>query len=253
MRRSVLCLILVALAMLTGCAGGKKAEVAPAAPLAAEVEAPRDSLRAKFLLTLTDEEGKPQELDAVLFSVPGKRYRMELTGPLGIGVASMLWTEEGWTITFPTEKLYMRGNGYMVGLFNDNTIPLLHIHQVAGYFDGNVLPENFDLLPTPDSVTVAEGEQVFFAREKTGRNFSFAKKDSKVVWLSRTGRDGKPEVLRFKDYKPFEGVETPSNIVFERDGANYLEIRIKKVTRKKPFSMGTWRLNVPKSFAPVGG
>ncbi|MBR2057861.1 MAG: hypothetical protein IJ982_02905, partial [Fibrobacter sp.] len=54
-------------------------------------EAPKpDSLRAKMAITLVDQNGKEQNLEAVLFSVPGKRYRMELTGPMGIGVASLL-------------------------------------------------------------------------------------------------------------------------------------------------------------------
>lgn len=236
--------MLVALAMLAGCAGGKNADLVNSSA-GANVEIPRDSLKAKFVLTLTQPDGNTQNLDAVLFSVPGKRYRMELTGPMGIGVASMLWTEEGWTMTFPTEKLYMKGNGYMIGLMMDASIPLVHIHQVANLFDGKVLPENFEV--------EEERDQVFYAKEKSGRKFSFAKKDSTVEWLSRTGRDGNPETLLFQDYKAFEGVITPSKIVFQRDGKNYLEIKIRKVTRNKPFSLGTWRLNVPRSFTPVDG
>lgn len=243
MRRSVLFLMLVALAMLAGCAGGKKAELVNEPAAVAKVEVPQDSLRAKFVLTLVGKDGKPQDLDAVLFSVPGRRYRMELTGPMGIGVASLLWTEEGWTMTFPTEKLYMKGNGYMVGLLSDNSLPLVHIHQVANLFDGKLLPVNFDV--------VEEKDQVIFAKEKSGRSFSYAKKDSQVEWLSRPGRDGKPETLQFQDYKTFEGVETPSVIVFKKDDVDYLTIRIRKITRNKPFSLGTWRLNVPRSFSLI--
>ena len=212
---------------------------------AVESEIPRDSLKAKFVLTLTEKNGKTQNLDAVLFSVPGKRYRMELTGPMGVGVASMLWTEQGWVMTFPTEKLYMKGNGYMVGLLADNSLPLVHIHQVADIFDGRVLPEGFEIEEEKDQVT--------YAREKGGKRFSFERKDSVVTWLSRTGRDGKPETLQFLEYRAFEGVKTPSRIVFQREGRNYLEINIKKVTRNKPFSLGVWRLNVPRSFSPVDG
>ena len=49
-----------------------------------------------------------------------------------------------------------------------------------------------------------------------------------------------------------EGVEMPERIVFERGGAKYLEIRVKKVARGKPFSPGTWRLTVPRSYKAVG-
>lgn len=243
MRKIILALTVILVTLLTGCMGGKQTSVVPVAGEAVTV--PQDSLRAKFLLTIVDKDGKPQELDAVLFSVPGKRYRMELTGPLGIGVASMLWTEEGWTMTFPTEKLYMKGAGYMVGLLNDPSMPLVHIHQVADLFNGKLVPENYE--------TLSDSAGIVNAKEPSGRTFSFEKREGHVQWLSRMGRDGSPEILRFTEFKAFEGVETPSQIVFEKGGKRYLEIKIKKVTRNKAFSGGTWRLNVPKSFAPVGG
>ena len=240
--------VLLSLCVLAGCAG-KKPVVEPAAAVDSAQEAPRDSLRAKFLLTIY-EEGKTQELDAVIFSVPGKRYRMELTGPLGIGVASLLWKEEGWQMTFPTEKLYMKGVGYMVGLLNSDAIPMVHIHQVADIFDGRLLPEGYEEVEPPEDSTRMEG--VIYAREKIGRLFRFAKEGDHVAWLSRMGRGGKTETIHFNDFKQFEGVDTPSRIEFDLDGEKFLEIKIKKIARNKSFSSGTWRLNIPKSFKRVG-
>ncbi|SHK76346.1 hypothetical protein [Fibrobacter sp. UWEL] len=237
-------------ALLVGCHGGAK----PAVDVPQQkdvVEVPQDSLRAKFLLTLKGPDGNMQELDAVLFSVPGKRYRMELTGPLGIGVASLLWTEEGWTMTFPTEKLYAKGNGYMVGLLMDESIPLVHIHQVAGLFNGQLLPEKYEVvdggLELPDSL-----QNGTYAQESTGKFFAFGKRGEEIAWLCRMGRDGKLEILKFLDYKEFEGKTLPSQIVFEKEGATFLKIRMKKVSHNKSFSMGTWRLNVPRSFTQIG-
>ncbi len=241
-------LVLFSLCVLVGCAGNKPTIEPAAAASDGAQEAPRDSLRAKFQLTIV-QDSSTQEFDAVLFSVPGKRYRMELTGPLGIGVASLLWQEEGWQITFPTEKLYMKGVGYMVGLLNSDALPMVHIHQVADIFDGRLLPENFEEVPSGDST---QKEGVTFAREKTGRPFSFEKVGPHVTWLSRTGRGEKTETIRFYDFKEFEGVETPSRVVFELDGAKFLEIRIKKINRNKSFSSGTWRLNIPRSFKRIG-
>jgi hypothetical protein len=250
-------LVLFAMCILAGCAG-KKPVVEPANATAdsnAVVETPRDSLRAKFLLTIYQQDSatqeiKTQEFDAVLFSVPGKRYRMELTGPLGIGVASLLWQEDGWQMTFPTEKLYMKGVGYMVGLLNNDALPMVHIHQVADIFDGRLLPEDYEEVAPPEDSTKVEG--AVYAREKMGRPFHFVKDGDRVSWLSRPGRGGKTEVIRYYDFKGFEGVETPSRIEFELEGAKFLEIRIKKVARNKSFSSGTWRLNIPKSFKRVG-
>ena len=238
--------------LLTGCTGGQKPAVAPAAVDAVAVQ---DSLRAKFLLTLSDGEGNLRELDAVLFSVPKKRYRMELTGPLGIGVASMLWQEEGWVMTFPTEKMYMKGAGYMVGLLGDPKLPAVHIHQVAALFEGKLLPDNFELLDTavsPPAHLKDENVQMFLGREKSGGRFSFARKDSDVVWIGRKGLGGVEENLFFSDFKTFDGYRVPAGIVFERDGVRYLEITIRKIARNKSFSSGTWRLKVPKSYTRAG-
>lgn len=240
-------LVLFSLCVLVGCAGNKPA-VEPVSSDAV-VEAPRDSLRAKFQLTIV-QDSSTQELDAVLFSVPGKRYRMELTGPLGIGVASLLWQEQGWLMTFPTEKLYVDGVGYMVGLLNSRALPLVHIHQVADIFDGRLLPEGYEEIEPPvDSLRVPGA---VYAREKSGRVFLFTKENSHIASLTRLGSTGKNETIRFYDFKEFEGVETPSRIVFEIEGAKFLEIRIKKIARNKSFSSGTWRLNIPKSFKKVG-
>ena len=238
------CLLLVCL--LCGCAGKKPA--VDGAPVEVPVEVATDSLRAKMAMTLVDAGGKTQNLDAVLFSVPGKRYRMEMTGPMGIGVASMLWKEEGWTMVFPTEKLYMEGRGYMVGLFGEPSIPMVNIHQVAGFFDGDYVPSGVKVEQERDSL----GMKIVDAVDQFGTHLSYALAEGQVQWISRTGRDDKPEVLRFMGYRQFEGKTLAEKIVFERDGNMFLEMRLKKVTHGKPFSPGTWRLNVPKSYKPVG-
>lgn len=211
---------------------------------------PQDSLRAKFKLTIV-QNGEGQDLDAVLFSVPGKRYRMELTGPMGIGVASMLWTEDGWLMTFPTEKLYVKGVGYMVGLLNDRSLPLVHIHQIAALFEGKLLPERYENV---EAGTLGEELDVKGAQEAvdgTGRHFVYVLRDSLVEQLTYAGRDGKPETLKFSGFREYEGRVLPETIVFDRDGKRFLEIKIKKVSHGKPFSGGTWKLNVPRSFSPV--
>lgn len=246
-----LCVFLLCAAMFAfwGCAGSRSVPAAGSQDAGqAAGEAARDSLRAKFVLTVIDTTGKPQELDAVLFSVPGKRYRMELTGPMGIGVASLLWTSEGWNMVFPTEKKYLSGVGYMVGVVGDESIPVVPIHQVADLFDGILVPEGSETLAESDSA----GFKVVNAKAPNGFVFKYGKREGKVEWLSRMGTDGKPEILKFSDFRTFENVETPENIVFEKEGKTYLKIRIKKVTRKKAFSPGTWRLNVPKTYKRVG-
>lgn len=242
-------LLLVLSFFLTGCTGRKQSTA-----LAVDnVEAPSDSLKAIFSLTINSLDGKSQDFDAVLFSVPNKRYRMELTGSLGIGVASLLWLPEGWQMVFPTEKMYMKGAGYMVGLLSDPTLPLVHIHQVAGLFEGHVLPEKFEMKSSRDSVGQdSSAMKIVEGRDAAGRNFMYAEKNGEVQWLEVLGRDGKAEKLVIEEYKEFTGVKTPSKISFVRDGTNFLEIRVKRVSRGKPFGSGTWRLNIPRSYEQIG-
>ena len=240
---------------LTGCVGGKQST---SVDVNAE-NAPVDSLKAKFTLTIFAPDGKTQDLDAVLFSVPNKRYRMELTASLGIGVASLLWLEEGWQMVFPTEKMYMKGAGYMVGLLNDPSLPLVHIHQVAGLFDGHVLPENLEEISVRDSLYVDSVSQdsavlkIHEARDPLTRHYTYAEKNGEMLWLATLGRDGKDEKLVIDEYKEFSGVKTPSKISFIRDETTFLKIRVKKVQRGKPFGLGTWRLNIPRSYQLIGG
>lgn len=252
--RGLFLLVLLSL-FLTGCAGNKKTTSGAATP----EDVPADSLKAAFALTIYSPDGKSQDLDAVLFSVPNKRYRMELTGTLGIGVASLLWLEDGWRMVFPTEKLYVKGAGYMVGLFNDPSLPLVHIHQVAGIFDGKVIPENLEEISVRDTLFVdfASGDSVVVkiheARDALTRHYTYAEKDGEVRWLATLGRDGKDEKLIIEEYKVFSDVKTPSKILFMRDEMTFLEIRVKRITRGKSFGLGTWRLNIPASYKQIGG
>ena len=248
-------LLLLLSCFMTGCVGGKQST---SVDVNAE-SAPVDSLKAKFTLTIYGQDGKSQELDAVLFSVPNKRYRMELTASLGIGVASLLWLEEGWKMTFPTEKMYMKGAGYMVGLLNDPSLPLVHIHQVAGLFDGKVIPDNLEEISVRDTLYVDSAGadslavKIHEARDPLTRRYTYAEKNGEVLWLATLGRDGKDEKLVIEEYKEYSGVKTPSKISFIRDEMTFLKICLKKVQRNKPFGLGTWRLNIPRSYQLIGG
>jgi hypothetical protein len=234
---------------LVGCTGGKPAT----SPVVQNVETPADSLKAIFSLTIYSPDGKSQDLDAVLFSVPGKRYRMELTGSLGIGVASLLWLPEGWQMVFPTEKMYVKGAGYMVGLLNDPSLPLVHIHQVAGLFEGRVIPEGLEEISVRDSViSDSSVVKIHEARDVLTRHYTYAEKDGEILWLETLGRDGKTEMLNIEEYKEFTGIKTPSKISFVRESERFLELRVKRVSRGKSFGSGTWRLNIPRTYQRIG-
>jgi hypothetical protein len=141
---------------------------------------------------------------------------------------------------------------------NDPSLPLVHIHQVAGLFDGKVIPDNLEEISVRDSVGVdsASSDSVVLkiheARDAMTRRYIYAEKNGEVLWLQTLGRDGKDEKLVIDEYKEFNSVKTPSHIYFVRDTTKFLELRVKRVTRGKQFGSGTWRLNIPKSYQRIG-
>lgn len=155
-------------------------------------------------------------------------------------------------MVFPTEKMYVKGAGYMVGLLNDPSLPLVHIHQVAGLFEGRVVPENIEEVSVRDSIGIDSAVvKIHEARDALTRHYTYAEKNGEVQWLETLGRDGKTEKLIIEEYKEFFGVKTPSKISFVRESETFLELRVRKVNRGKPFGSGTWRLNIPRSYQQI--
>lgn len=90
-----------------------------------------DSLRAKFTLQVANTKAEPEELEGVLWAVPGQRYRIEINGPMGIGIASLLWQQEQWQVYVPSEDLHTQGVGnrpQVPGL----ALPDISIHRLLG-------------------------------------------------------------------------------------------------------------------------
>lgn len=197
---------------------------------ASNLEIAKDSLRAKFKLEMPDGKGKLQKFDAVMFSVPGKRYRLELSGPMGIGVASVLWTDTLWTIVFPTEKKFLKGNGYMVGMLDQPDFPLVNVHQIAAFFEQKFLPESFEEISSQDSA----GIRIVSAKEESGMMFRFAESsEKKVLWLERGAEKAVFEWPRISVFK---------------NGCPYLNLQVKKVEKDISFRGTTWRLPVPHGY-----
>lgn len=221
--RRLLLLLALASFLFSGCA--KSPGEAPGL----ETSPGADSLRAKFTLEMPDASGRWSSFSAVLFSVPGKRYRLELSGPLGVGFASMLWTDSAWTFVFPTERKFLRGRGYMIGKADDASFPRVDIHQLAGFFEGKFLPASYE------EVSAAEegGVRVVEAVDSTGRQFRFGAKDGEVAWLERG-----------TDRADFDGEQ----ISISRGGERSLRIRIKNVRRDVTWNSGVWRLIVPPGY-----
>lgn len=219
--RRLLLLLAVASFFFSGCAKSPSADF--------EAPSGADSLRAKFTLEMPDASGRWSSFSAVLFSVPGKRYRLELSGPLGVGFASMLWTDSAWTFVFPTEKKFLRGRGYMIGKADDASFPRVDIHQLAGFFERKYLPASYEEVSAVDE----GGTRVVQAVDSTGKQFSFATREGEVVWLERGA-----------DRADFEG----EKISISRGGEPSLRILMKNVRRDVTWNAGVWRLIVPPGY-----
>ncbi len=206
--------------VLAGC--GPRLVKGPA-EISKELASP-DSIKAKFTLEILDSAEGSHRLSGVLFAVPSKRYRFEFSGPMGIGVASLLWKEGEWTLLLSQQKAFAAGKGYLVGGYAG--IPLFDIHQIASLFWGNVVPNE------------ASGKNALGIPFTVLRNA-----DGRVSEL----RQGS-ERLEFLDYAEFDSGILPSEVRAYRNGKNVLNIWVKNVRVNVPWSDGTWRLSVPKKF-----
>lgn len=197
-----------------------------------------DSLKAKFSVKTQDPVDGSHTLSGVLFAVPYKRYRMEFSGPMGIGVASLLWKEGDWSLVLPAQKAYVTGKGYLVG--GVAGIPLFDIHRVAALFWGDALPRG----GTVDSVRTDLGEKKIFGTGALGIPFvATCDGDGRIVKISQNA-----ERLEFSDYALFEKLVVPLNAVFFQRENAVLEIRLKSVKTDAEWGTGTWRLPISEEY-----
>lgn len=91
-----------------------------------------DSAKVKAVISVSHND-KNEKLSTVLFVVPNKRYRLELSGTMGVSAVSILWKQDEWKIIFPQDERYMKGEGDCI------SIPVygyVDIHKFAALFFG---------------------------------------------------------------------------------------------------------------------
>jgi len=69
-----------------------------------------DSAKVKAIISVSQGSVR-EKLSAVLFAVPNEKYRLELSGSLGLSAASILWKRDGWIIVYSQDERYMQGEG----------------------------------------------------------------------------------------------------------------------------------------------
>jgi len=91
-----------------------------------------DSAKVKAIISVSQGSVR-EKLSAVLFAVPNEKYRLELSGSLGLSAASILWKRDGWIIVYSQDERYMQGEGDCI------FIPVyggVNIHQFSLLFFG---------------------------------------------------------------------------------------------------------------------
>lgn len=91
--------------------------------------APLDSVRVKLSLQTYLPNGKVETVRAVLWAVPQQRYRLEISGAMGISIGSLLWQDSQWLFNFNTLEQHSQGSGVQLSLA-DIPLPPLSIHEV---------------------------------------------------------------------------------------------------------------------------
>ena len=96
--------------ILVGCVGSRPTISASTAPERIEELPAADSLKAAF--SLIWRQGKEAgSVDGVLFLLPDLFGRIEMRGPMGVSVASILWSSQGWRCWIPSEEALFEGVG----------------------------------------------------------------------------------------------------------------------------------------------
>jgi hypothetical protein len=149
-----------------------------------------DSAKVKAAIYVSQGSVK-EKLSAVLFAVPNEKYRLELSGSLGLSAASILWRREGWKIVFSQDERYMQGNGDCVfipvyGGVNIHKFSLLFLGQKANSLNcDNSNPSNLALEYSDNSVLA------FFGKDSL--KLEIKNIDSRAEWKSGVWNLNVPE------------------------------------------------------------
>lgn len=99
--------------LLMNCAGQQRAlAVAPPSEEISQTIAP-DSLKIDLTL-IWKRESEAGSVEATLFHKPQKFSRIEIRGPMGVTLASVLWDGQSWRVWVPSEERLFTGEGEVI-------------------------------------------------------------------------------------------------------------------------------------------
>jgi len=149
-----------------------------------------DSAKVKAVIAVS-QGNVNEKLSAVLFAIPSEKYRLELSGTLGLSAASILWKRDGWKIVFSQNERYMEGNGDCVfipvyGGVNIHKFSLLFFGQKVNSLNcDNSKPSNLTLEYNDNSALA------FFGKDSL--KLEIKNIDKKAEWKSGVWNLNVPE------------------------------------------------------------
>jgi len=140
-----------------------------------------DSAKVKAVISVS-QGSVHEKLSAVMFAIPNEKYRLELSGTLGLSAASILWKSDGWKIVFSQNERYMEGEGDCV------FIPIyggVNIHKFSLLFFGQKINSLNCNDSNPSKLTLEYNDNsvlAFFGKDSL--KLEIKNIDSKAEWKS---------------------------------------------------------------------
>ncbi len=235
---SRLLLSLVILGLFVSCTRGPETNlnwtsqgVLPPAP---------DSVKVKTNIKFQTTQGNMKEkgsVDAFIYAIPNKKYRIELKGPLGVQVASILWLETNWQVYIPSEKIVFQGQGQAIQLpipgFKD-----LSIHQLVSSLWGEVFPIGWQKASHTQS-----GETTFL-------KWSCDSKDCISTIDKQSGRVNSLQIdstlWKYQNWTKQQNFKYPTHIEVI-DLNQQLQIDVEEIDLQPSWNSRLWKLRFPPS------
>ncbi len=222
-----------------GCAKGMR--TGPISPDSARLVLP-DSLRAE--LDLTAQDGRRQRtVSAVLASIPGERYKLDLFGLPGMLGGSFLWMQEEWNLVLFEEGVFFAGQGDRVSLPNLK-LDSLPVHALSSFLWGGMMVQEIDASPAPAETTDTPASR---PSEKW-----VLQRDSRTGLPSRAVEEISGIRLDLSQYTGVNGRPVPRQVrISDREGKHLLDIRVKRVDDNPTWKRDPFFLRIPPGFREI--
>lgn len=235
----VLIVVVLSIMFLSACAPKVKL-VKYLDPQVMAIPMVKDSIKASLKVRMM-QEGEMQEVKATIFCVPYLRYRLELRGPMGVSLASLLWKKQDWTLLLPRNTLYHKGEGYVMDIENPAFPQQVDFHRTFAMLWGDLLPVGWE------NAKKTEQDSLVELSWKT-----FDGSEVKAIMHKKKGFikeviQGNSRII-YSDYQAFDDEVLPSKMKLYIDESFVLGIDINSVDKRKTWKDKVWKITIPEDF-----